>query len=506
MSPDSTAHWTPRELEIVRGLAEGLTNRVIADRLGLAIETVRWYNKRLFERLGVSTRAEAAVRARALGLLDHETARERPTVAWSPIAFVNRDGCTIAYQIVGSGPIDVLFVHGFLSHLEVALDQPEYVSFFETLAQHARVVIFDKRGTGLSDRSTGAPSVEETIADMRAVLDAIGVRRAVIVGTSEGGAAAVLFASMHRARTHALVLIAATARVARLGAAPTWSQPMALLEASIVNWRNQWGQATALDRFAPSREHDPAFRVWWARALRTASSPASIRAVIEAAARVDIRAMLGEVPVRTLVVHRTHDLIVPVEAGRYLATKLPNARWVELPGADHIYFVDGHEILREIIPFIGAASSGEGIASPPESWLAIMMQMSGTGALLTDDTRALLAQHSARSLHEFDGGWTVLFESSDRALACARAFAARGRGRTGAIGLHVGECRVDNGRPQAAARAVLDRLTRDAPAGEIALSTTLYDIVNGVPLSVTPRIGSSAHQEAGAVDAWVLRD
>ncbi len=495
---DSSPDWTPRELEILQGLAAGRSNRRIGEQLGLAIDTVRWYNKRIFARLGVTTRAEAVERARSAGLLDRAT--ESVAVAWSPISFTERDGCTIAYQVVGSGPIDVIFVHGFISHLEVALDQPEYVAFFEALGRHARVIIFDKRGTGLSDRSQGAPAVEDTIGDIGAVLDAVGVSRAAIIGTSEGGAAAVLFASMYPTRTRSLVLIGATARVARFGAEPSWSRPMALFEQTIEHWRQSWGQPSSLDRFAPLRQHDPAFRLWWGRALRSASSPASIRAVMESAARVDIRGVLPDVRVRALVLHRTGDRIVPVEAGRYLAARLANARFVELPGDDHVYFVDGDAMVRAIISFLATPEAD----AAPASWVAIMLQMAGRGALLTDEKRAILSAHAARQLREFDGGWTALFDSSQRAIACARQLAALGRGRTGAIALHVGECALDDGRPLGAARAVTDRLTMGAPAGEIVLSTTLHDILNGVPLRVTPQLAASTNGEVGAVDGWVL--
>jgi pimeloyl-ACP methyl ester carboxylesterase/DNA-binding CsgD family transcriptional regulator len=501
--PNANNDWSARELDVLRGMAAGQANRGIGERLGLAIETVRWYNKRIFARLNVTTRADAVEQARRLGLLDTRADADATPdpVAWSPIGFVDRDGCTLAYQVVGSGPVDVLFVHGFLSHLEVALDLPEYVRFFEALGRHARVLIFDKRGTGLSDRSHGAPAVEDTISDMLAVLDAVGSSRAVIMGTSEGGAAAVLFASMHPARTRSLVLIGSTARVARFGAEPTWSVPMAALDQSIAHWRATWGEPASIDRFAPSREHDPSFRKWWGRALRSASSPSSIRAVIEAAARVDVRAILPEVHAPALVLHRTDDRIVPVGAGRYLAERLPHARYVELPGADHIYFVDGGPVLQAIVPFLLSPDD----SAVPASWLAIMLQMSGPGGLLTDEKQAILSATGARHWRENDTGWTVLFDGSARALACARRLAALGRGRVGSIVLHVGECATESGRPLGSARAVMNTLAHDTAAGEITLSTTLYDILNGEPLTVTPRLSTDAAGASGLVSSWRLQ-
>ncbi len=501
MHAEMAPEWSARELDILRGLADGRNNREIGEQLGIALETVRWYNKRIFDRLHVSDRKSAVARARERGLLDRYRADDTSPIVWSPICFVENDGCTIAYQVVGSGPVDVLFVHGFLSHLEVAHDQPEYVSFFESLGRHARVIIFDKRGTGLSDRSTGAPTVEDTISDMRAVLDAVAVQRAVIMGTSEGGAAAILFASMHATRTSALVLIGATARVARFGMEPSWSQPMAMLNASIENWRKHWGEPSAIDRFAPLREHDPAFRQWWGRALRSASSPSSIRAVIESASRVDVRAILPDVRTRALIVHKIGDRIVPVEAGRYLARKLPNARLVEIPGEDHIYFVDSELLLNAILPFLRAPEM-EPVA---ETWLAIMLHMSGSGSSLSDEKHAVLNAHNAKHLRESESGWTVLFDSSHRALACARALALAGRGRCGVIALHVGECTVAEGQPLGAARAVIAQLVHGHAAGHVVLSTTLHDILNGEQLAVTPQIAAAEPGEVGAVEGWLLQ-
>ena len=212
-----------RELEILRLLADRLTDRAIAGRLDLSVETVRWYNKQIYAKLGVASRTEAALHARSLGLLDTPVvAVDRAPTERSAIRYATNDGVSIAYQVVGSGPVDLLFIPGFVSHLEVSWEDPGYTAFFEALGRRARVIIFDKRGAGLSDRSQGASTIEQTISDARAVLRAVGSRRAFVSGTSEGGAAAVLLAATYPEEVRGLVLIASTPMIARHGVEPAW--------------------------------------------------------------------------------------------------------------------------------------------------------------------------------------------------------------------------------------------------------------------------------------------
>jgi pimeloyl-ACP methyl ester carboxylesterase len=238
---------------------------------------------------------------------------DRPPVERSPIRYVNNDGISLAYQVVGRGPVDLLFISGFISHLEISWEEPGYAAFFEELGRHARVVIFDKRGVGLSDRIQGASTIENTISDARCVMRAVGSNRAFVSGTSEGGAAAVLLASMYPDEVRGLVLIAATPMPARRGAEPEWARPWEEFERNIALIQQTWGEPWAIERFAPSRKGDAV--------------------IMEQAMQVDMRPLLPQVRTRTLIVHRSNDRVVNIGAAKHLAARMPNAIMVELPGA-----------------------------------------------------------------------------------------------------------------------------------------------------------------------------
>ncbi len=450
--------WKPRELEILRLLEQGLTNNEIGVRLHLAPDTVRWYNKQIFAKLGVNTRAQAVRQAAALGL----GAAPAPTTpaasgrARPPVQYAANGDVHLAYQVLGEGPVDLLFIHGFLSHLEMAWDNPEFAAFFEGLGRSVRVILFDKRGVGLSDRPASAPTLEETIADARCVLAAAGSTRAFVMGTSEGGAAAVMLAAVHPEQVHGLILYAATAMVVQRQGEPAWADPEADFERSLARLPSAWGGPWAVDNFAPSRAPEPEFRAWWARLLRAAASPAAVQAVLNNVRAVDIRPLLPQVRARTLVLHKTHDRIVNVAAGCYLAAHLPRATWVELAGHDHIYFVDSAAIVAAVAQFC----QGPVAAGPVESRLAII----------------LCARTAA-------GDTLALFDSPTRAVAAARQRRAVG----GAVSLHVGECRLVNGEPHGAAVMLARQAAALAAPGEVLVTRTLHDILAGTEWVFTER-------------------
>ncbi len=465
-----------RERSILQLLAKGLSDREIAQRLNLAPETVRWYNKQLYGKLGVTSRASAVTRATALGLIGttESTTAQRP-IERSPIRYLTNEGVSIAYQVVGQGPVDLLFIGGFISHLEMSWEDPGYTTFVEELARSARVILFDRRGVGLSDRVQGASSIENTVSDARAVLSAVGSQRAFVAGPSEGGAAAVLLASMFPEQVQGLVLIAATAKPARRGTEPVWSRPWEQFEKNIELIQQHWGEPWSVERFAPSRKDDPNFLAWWSRAFRAASSPSSARLILEQAMQVDIRPLLPQVRTRTLVVHRRDDGIVPVDAGRYLAAVMPNASMVELPGADHLFFVDPAPITRAIVHFLAEPNEEPQV----DTWIAIVLHAAGLGSTLDDDKRRLLESHAARNVRSTPMGWTALFDAPNRALRCAERLRALGRGRVGGLALHVGACRVSDGTPVGETHEVAYRLVEAARPGEVLVSSTLRDILAG---------------------------
>lgn len=255
----------------------------------------------------------------------------------------------IAYQVLGEGPLDLVLVPGFVSHVEVAWEEPNFARFLSRLALFARLIVFDKRGTGMSDPVTSPPTMDERMDDIRAVMDAVGSSRAGIFGISEGGTLSILFAHRHPDRVQALVLYGSWAR--RL-AAPDY--PWGLREQELEGFLGRMGDAWATGEWwTPSPADDDATKRWWARYLRMSASPAMAQGVIRMNTEIDVRALLSELRVATLILHRTGDNWIVVGHGRYLAKHIPDARYVELPGVDHrIPAGEVEPILTEIEIFL----------------------------------------------------------------------------------------------------------------------------------------------------------
>ncbi|MES3035489.1 MAG: alpha/beta fold hydrolase [Gemmatimonadota bacterium] len=491
-----------RERDILLLMARGATDRMIASRLNLSEQTVRWYNKQCYTRLGVGSRQAAVARAVALGLISVPDVRSAtPGVSRSPIRYVSNDGVSIAYQVVGNGPVDLLFMSGFVSHLELSWEEPEYTAFIEALGRTARVILFDKRGVGLSDRHRGVSTIEETISDAMCVLRAVGSTRTFVSGTSESGAAAILLASMFPTLVRGLVLIGTTPMTARQGEEPEWAVPVALFEKRVALIQARWGEPWALERFAPSRLGDAAFEAWWSRTLRSATSPAGAALILQHAMQVDVRALLRHVHVPTLILHRTDDVIVNVGAARYLAAEMPNATLVELPGADHLYFVDPAPVAREVTRFIAMPE----VSAHADTWVAIILHAHGAGARLDEQKRSLLRACEAKHVTTTADGWTALFDAPNRALRCAQALAALGGDRAGGMALHVGAARLSDGAPAGSAPQLARSVAASADPGEILVTATLRDILAGSPVSLVARSIADAADGAPAMTVWQLK-
>ncbi len=499
MSPN--AELKDRELEILGLLAEGLSDRAIGLRVHLSAETVRWYNKQIYRKLGVTTRGAAAQSAMARGLLGKfEALVNKTPVDRSPIRYVSNEGVSLAYQVVGKGPVDLLFMFGFVSHLEVCWEEPGYAAFFEELGRHARVIIFDRRGVGLSDRTHGASTLENTISDARCVLRTVGSTRAFVSGTSESGAAAILLASTYPELVRGLVLIATTPMPARRGSEPEWARSWEQFEQNIVLIQQTWGEPWAIERFAPSRQGDSAFEAWWSRALRSASSPASVRLIMEQAMQVDIRPLLPQVRTRTLVIHRTDDPVVLVGAGRYLAARMPNATLVEFPGADHLFFVNPHPVAQAVVQFLIEPDADPHI----DTWIAIVLQSVGPGSLLTDEKRRIMEAMDVKHVRSTPRGWVALFDAPNRAIRCADRLRELGRGRVGGMALHVGACRTTDGVPVGASHEIARRLVESAAPGEILVSGTLRDILAGSDVQLVARSIDGGDDVTPPMTVWTL--
>ena len=268
------------------------------------------------------------------------------------ISYANSEGVHLAFQVSGTGPPDIVFVPGFVSHIERAWEEPCCRAFLTALSEIGRLIIFDRRGVGLSDRVGAKPTVEATAKDIGAVMAAAGSRKAVLIGASEGGPGCIHFAATSAARVHGLILCGSLAR-------GSWAEdyPFALTRAQYETWLRrligQWGGPAEIETLAPTLAGDRLAEAWWAGLLRSASSPGGVRAVLEAMRDMDVRSLLPGLSVPTLVLHRTEDRAIRVEAGRHLAAAINGGRLVELPGDNHwIWVGDQARTLDEIRTFV----------------------------------------------------------------------------------------------------------------------------------------------------------
>ncbi len=403
----------------------------------------------------------------------------------------------IAYQVTGDGPIDLLMVPGFISHVEHVWDDPHWAAFLGRLGSFARLIRFDKRGTGLSDRVGDIPTLEERMDDVRAVMDAAGSQRAALIGTSEGGPMSLLFAATYPERTRALVLLGSYALFSTAVMSP---EQHAAFEASV---EKVWGTGASVATFAPTLADDQAFRAWWARFERLGASPAAVIALMRMNSQIDIRHVLPAIRVPTLVLHRAGDRRVKVAAGRYLAQNIPGARYVELPGDDHLLCAgETAPVLDEIAEFLTGSRS----PVAPERVLATILftdivDSTARAAAAGDRAwRQLLEAHHAcvrRELERFRGreiktlgdGFLATFDGPARGARCAAAIrdAVHGLGITIRSGLHVGEVELMPDDIGGIAVHIASRVAALAGPGEVLSSGVLKDLVAGSGLRFEDR-------------------
>jgi pimeloyl-ACP methyl ester carboxylesterase len=388
----------------------------------------------------------------------------------------------LAYQIVGQGAFDLVFVPGLVSHLDLTWENPEHARFCETLARVSRVILFDKRGTGLSDRDKGVPGLETRMDDALAVMEAAGSRRAAVFGDSEGGMMSLIFAATYPERVRALALYGAFVH------SPTRAWPAAQAEARFDLVERAWGSGLMPPSIAPSKAGDQAFRRNWARFEQQSASPEAAAALLRIDRETDITPVLAQVRVPTLVLHRSGDRRIGVENGRYLAQRVPGARYVELPGDDHLPYVgDSDRVLAEIETFLTQAPSG----AAPDRKLATVLALSiggPVGAELSAVVGAEIARFRGRELAAAPGQLLAAFDGPARAIRCGLAIAERARalGIAAHGGLHTGAvpARGDAGGETAAIAA---RIAERAGPGETLVSGTVRDLVAGSGLRFEDR-------------------
>ena len=430
----------------------------------------------------------------------------------APTRYADSDGVSIAYQVHGEGELDLVFVPGFVSHVELLWEGAQTARMLRRLASFARVVVFDRRGQGLSDRPAKPPTLEESIEDLRAVLDAVGCERPAVLGVSEGGPMSMLFAATWPERLSSLVLYGTYAKMVRAPDFPIGVPPDAL-ERWAQMMRREWGGPVGLRYWAPSAVEDAELERWWARLLRQGTSPAGAIALIDLYREMDVRGILSSIDVPVLVLHREDDAVVHVEQGRFLADRIRNARFVALAGGDHLAWTEDQDtLLDEVEEFL----TGTRRAHEPERALATVLftdivGSTETAARLGDRrwrellerhdaiVRGRLAAHRGREVKTMGDGFLATFDGPARAIRCAAEISGAVRDVELEVraGIHTGEVELigDDVGGMAVNIGAL------AEPGEVLVSSTVRELVVGSGLEFDER---GAHALKGAPDEWRL--
>jgi class 3 adenylate cyclase len=437
-------------------------------------------------------------------------------LAWEPIRYAHNGDVSIAYTVGGGGPIDLLFIGGFVGHLEIGVELPLAQRFFERLGSFARIILFDKRGMGLSDRDAGAYTLENVVDDALAVLDAAGAGQVVVFGVSEGGSAATMLAATHPDRVRAMVQYGTFARLARAPDNPEGIPPDLLREA-VRRMAGAWGDAPPLELWAPSLARDREARDWWSRWLRSGTSPGALRTIGLMYLELDVRPLLGSVAAPTLVLYRSGDRVTRPALARAVARGIPGARAVELTGEDHLFVAgDQDAMLSAVEEFV----TGRRPAAARKRVLATVLFTDIVGstahAAAIGDRRwsELLGRHDRlieRELTRHRGRWVkstgdgvlATFDGPARAVRCAVAVreGARALGLELRAGVHTGECEVVDGDVAGIAVHLAARVQAAAQPGEVLVSSTVKYLVVGSGLEFDAR---GLHQLKGIDGDWRL--
>jgi pimeloyl-ACP methyl ester carboxylesterase/DNA-binding winged helix-turn-helix (wHTH) protein len=416
----------------------------------------------------------------------------------APVRYARSGNIHIAYRILGDGPQDIVMIPGTLTHLEIYWATPALRQLLNRLTTFARVIMFDKRGQGLSDRVVAEQTLEERIDDVRTVMDSANSKRATIYGWSEGGPMSLMFAATYPERATALVLYGTFASIKDR----PWAEPRERWEAMVQEWEEHWGEGILLRVNAPSIANVPSKVQWCGMLERASASPGSIAALMRANYEMDVRHILPTIAIPVLVMHRTEDALVPVAAGRYLAEHIPGARYVEIPGTDHtVLDADTQDVIAdEIEKFItGALHRPE-----PDRILATVMfvsfEQSSTSQAQIDEQRwhelvessyevlhTELAAFRGRELRTSADGLLATFDGPARAIkfACSARERMRALGLQLRVGLHTGECELIGEDVRGLATDIAPWVASLANPDEVLLSSTVKDLVAGSNLQFT---------------------
>jgi class 3 adenylate cyclase len=420
----------------------------------------------------------------------------------------------LAYSITGDGPLDILYVPTWLSQIEHLWESPKVNHFFERSAHLGRLIMFDRRGSGMSDPIQGAPTLEEQMDDVNAVLDAAGSERAVVLAALEGGPMACLYAATHPDRTQSLILYSAWARVVQSEDIP-WANPPEEREKLMEFLVETWGTGARLQGLAPSMADDPEFLAWYARLERLAASPQQIAKLQQLIGEYDVRDVLPSIRVPTLVMHRRDDSLIDPRHSQYLAERIPGAKLVMLEGSDNLMVAgDSDAILDEIEEFL----TGTRQVRPPDRVLATVMFTD-----IVDSTRRaselgdrrwrdLLERHdelvrskldywSGREIKTTGDGFLATFDGPARAIHCAKAIAydINSLGVAIRAGLHTGECEMRGDDVAGMAVHIGARVGSLAGPGEVLVSSTVKDLVVGSGIDFADQ---GEHELKGVPGGW----
>ncbi len=427
-----------------------------------------------------------------------------PRAARPPVLYAQSGDLSIAYQVTGAASPDVLLVPGFVSHLEKDWDEPRHARFLDGLGSFCRLIRFDKRGTGLSDRPEGLPDLETRMDDLRAVQDAVRSDKAIVFGYSEGGPLSILYAATHPARVQALVLFGAFVKRSDPDEDYPWAPTAEARAAYIESLTADWGFEADMKIMCPSA--DDAMARWWGERCRAAASPGAIRALMKMNSSIDVRHVLPSIRVPTLVVHRGTDFDVDVEEGRYIARRIPGARLVEIPGRDHFVAIDPDQILEVVEPFVRdveasipqqtdaehtlATVLASRVVDPTPSWAKTEERSPGE---LGDVHRAVLGRqltrHRGEEVGPRDDGLLAVFDGPARAIRCGRGIQdeLRSLGLQARVGIHTGTIERAGTAIDGLALRITAGIATAASPGEVLVSATTRDLVAGSGLDFTDR-------------------
>jgi len=422
----------------------------------------------------------------------------------------------IAYQTFGQGKFDLVMVPGWVSHVEYAWEEPVLARILTRLGSFSRVTWFDKRGTGLSDRDVGIPTLEQRMDDVRAVMESAKIKCAAIFGFSEGGSMSALFAATYPAKVSHLMLFGAFARRIRTPDYP-WAPTLKQRKEWIDTLERGWGGEVELDTLAPSRANDEAFKKWFSTYARLSVSPSAAVALGTMNTYIDIRNVLSSIHVPTLVLHRKGDRDVPIGNGVYLAKHISGAKFVELPGEDHILSAgDSDAIIDQIQEFVtGVRPSGQ-----PDRILSTILftdivdSTKQANKIGDDRWKSLLVKHNdlvRRELSRYRGreikttgdGFVAIFDGPGRAVQCAHDIASSVKtlGISIRAGLHTGECELVGNDIAGVAVHIAARVAAIARANEILATSTVKDLVSGSGIQFKDR---GTHPLKGVERRWHL--